>query len=94
MGMFNVSVLQTYEAKWNLVNSEKLDTTGILSAKVVASDFGTSACFFLSNGKRSYMPMSINGTKLNVNDVIDLQRVTVETLHRDGQKDIYRCRID
>lgn len=92
-----LSSLQVYAGKWNLIGTAKFDESdkaSIKSATVVNSQYGKSVCFFLVGGGTAYMPMSNQGTQLEVGDVVDIDKCTVETLHRDGSADIQRCRID
>lgn len=92
-----ISSLVQYKGKWNLVNSSKLeqeDLDAIKSAHVVNSEYGLSVCFILNGGGYSYMPVSQNGIQPNVGDRVDLSAITVEQLHREGDKDIYRAKLD
>ena len=75
-----ISSLKTYQGKWNLVNSSKLDDEdkkAISHATTVNSKFGLSVCFFLNGGGYSYMPIANTGKQPNV-----------------GDADIFRARID
>ena len=94
--MFTISKLDHYRGKWNLTESAKLtdaDKASIRMAKVVNSDYGKSVCLFLSTGGYSYLPVSTNGRQPSVGEVINLDDITVETLSRDGDKDIYRAKL-
>lgn len=95
--MFSLSKIASYQGKWELINSEKMsqeDIDAVKTNKVIEGDYGKSVCLFLKNGRYQYIPVSTNGRQPSANEVLDLQKVTIETLHRDGSEDIYRARID
>ena len=92
------SGVQIYGEKWQVKDEIVLDAEDkamFNAAKVVSSDFGKSVCFFLKGGKGTqFIPMSNQGTQLNVGDDVNLDRVTVQVLGRTGEKDILRVKID
>lgn len=92
-----ISSLTQYKGKWNLVNSfplDEQDKAAVKSAHVANSQYGLSVCFVLINGGYSYMPISNTGRQPNIDDKVELSSITVEQLHRDGDKDIFRARLD
>ena len=95
MNIFNG--LQVYGGSWNVVaektrsfNEEELAL--INRAEVVASEYGNSVCFFMKSGGQTYIPLSKN-SNLGVGDTVDITKVKLLTLHRDGNEDITRVSI-
>lgn len=91
------SGLQVYGGSWNVVadktrglNAEELSL--ISRAEVVASEYGNSVCFFMKSGGQSYIPLS-RDSQLGVGDSVDVTKVKLLTLHRDGSEDITRVSI-
>lgn len=92
-----LSNLTVYAGNWEQTGSQKFDANDLAaidSATVVTSQFGKSVCFFLKGGGQSYVPMSRNGQQLEVGASVDPSKVTIETLSKKGEADIYRARID
>lgn len=90
------SKLQVYAGKWNLKSSEALDAEDkemFSSARVVSSNYGLSVCFFLKKGGQSYIPVSNNSKSVEVGDPVDLNKVVIETLSKEGEDDIMRVKI-
>lgn len=90
------SKLQVYAGKWNLVSSVALDAEDkalFKSAKVVDSNYGMSVCFFLQKGGQSYIPLSSNSIEMHVGDTVNLDKVEIETLSKEGESDIYRVKV-
>lgn len=87
--------LQKYATKFNPkdirpLNAEEL--AGIASAKVVASQYGLSCCFYMKSGCQQYIPLSRDSVA-QVGDVVDVKSIKVLTLERDGSDDILRVEI-
>ena len=63
----------------------------VTKAQVVESQYGKSACFFMTNGTTMYLPMS-NDAKSDIGDIINLNVAEIVTLEKSGEKDIQRIR--
>lgn len=88
------SNLRVYGGKWAVKSSRKFsqeELALVTKAKVVESQYGNSACFFMANGTTMYVPMS-NDAKSEVGDIIDLKEAEIVTLEKVGEKDIQRIR--
>lgn len=86
------SSLRTYAGKWAVkasraFSAEEIDA--VASNQVVASQYGTSLCFFMKNGGMTFIPMSNNST-VGVGESVDLSNAKLLTLGKEGEDDIYR----
>ena len=89
------SGLQVYGGSWNVVTERDFNDEEkalISRAEVVASEYGNSVCFFMKSGGQSYIPLS-RDSQLGVGDSVDVTKVKLLTLHRDGSEDITRVSI-
>jgi hypothetical protein len=59
------------------------EQAAVASATVVTSNYGTSCCFMMRGGGKTYIPMS-RDSKLCVGDKVDLSTAKIIHLHRDG----------
>ena len=91
------SGLQVYGGSWNVVaektrgfNAEEMAL--ISRAEVVPSEYGNSVCFFMVGGGQTYIPLS-RDSQLTAGDSVDVSKVKLLTLHRDGSEDITRVSI-
>ena len=87
--------LQKYATKFQVKESRVFNAdemSGISSAKIVASQYGMSVCFFMKSGGQTYIPLS-NQSSLTPGDAVDLDKAKLLTLHRDGSADITRIDI-
>ena len=87
--------LQKYATKFELKNSRPFDREeldGIASAKIVASEYGLSCCFFMCSGCQQYIPLSRDSAG-KVGDVVDVTKVKVLTLAKEGEAPIFRIEI-
>lgn len=87
--------LQKYATKFQVkdsrvFNQEELNE--VVSAKVVASQYGMSVCFFMTDGCQKYIPVSRDSV-VSVGDVVDVTKAKVLTLGKDGGDDIVRIEI-
>lgn len=85
---------KTYGGKWMEVSSRKFNANElamVTKAVVVSSQYGASACFFMSNGTTTYIPMS-NDAKSGVGEVLKLSECEVVTLEKAGEANITRIR--
>lgn len=93
MNIFNS--LQTYGGKWNVKSERNFDPeeiAAVKSATVVASQYGSSVCFFMKSGSTHYIPLS-NTSDLAVGDTVDITKAKLLTLSREGNEDINRVAI-
>ena len=87
--------LQKYAAQFQVketrvFNAEEL--ASVVSAKVVASQYGMSVCFYMKDGCQKYIPVSRDSV-CYVGDVVDINKAKVLTLEKDGSEDIVRVEI-
>ena len=89
--------IQMYAGKWSVKsvrNFTSEEQARVDSIEVVSSEYGKSACFFMVNGQRGYIPLDKDseittpiGTKLSFSDI------KLVTLERMGDADIERVRV-
>ena len=58
-------------------------------AEVVASQYGSSVCFFMNAGGQTYIPLDDN-SELSVGDELDIRTAKLITLSCVGKADITR----
>jgi hypothetical protein len=58
-------------------------------AEVVASQYGSSVCFFMNAGGQTYIPLDDN-SELSVGDELNMNTAKLITLCRKGKDDILR----
>lgn len=63
----------------------------VSKVKVVASEFGASACFFMKDGTTIYTPMDKNA-KSGVGATLNVDTLEIVRLSKIGEKDIERIR--
>ena len=88
------SNLRVYAGKWALkasrvFNQEEL--AAISSATVVPSQFGSSVCFMMVAGGKTFLPLDSSST-LGVGETVDLSKAELLTLAKEGEADIYRVK--
>ena len=88
------SSLRIYESKWALkasrvFNQEEL--AAIRSATVVPSQYGSSVCFMMLGGGKTFIPLDQSST-LGVGETVDLSKAELLTLTKEGEADIYRVK--
>ena len=86
------SGLTNYAGNWSVINRRDFneeEKAAVRSAQVVSSQYGSSVCFMMRSGGQTYIPLS-RDSNLAVGDNIDLDKVELLTLHRDGDEDIVR----
>ena len=86
--------LQMYAGKWSVKNSRKFtaeEKAMVAEARVVASQFGNSVCFFMKNGQQGFIPLS-NDSNLTIGDTVDMDKADLLTLSRPGDADIQRIK--
>lgn len=91
--MANVfATLTNYAGNWTVTNRRDFneeEKAAVKSASVVSSQYGSSVCFIMKSGGQTYIPVS-RDSELAVGDTVDLDKVQLLTLHRDGDGDIVR----
>ena len=91
--MSNVfQTLTKYAGNWAVINRRDFndeEKAAVKSATVVSSQYGSSVCFMMASGGQTYIPVS-RDSNLAVGDTVDLNKVELLTLHRDGDEDIVR----
>ena len=90
MGALNFG--RIYAGKWSVASSTKLsaqESANFNSCKVVNSEYGLSACFFMKSGGQGYIPLS-QESNLVEGDEIKLDSIKVLTLVKDGESPIQR----
>ena len=65
------------------------EIAAVKRAEVVASQYGSSVCFFMNSGGQTYIPL-LSPSSLIVGDFVDLKTAKLVTLWREGKDDIYR----
>ena len=78
------SSLKTYASKWNVKSTRRFsdeEINEVSKAKVVASQYGNSVCFFMKGGDQTFIPLS-NDSTLDVGDVVDLAKAHVVAMDR------------
>lgn len=91
-GIFGNGSVKLYAGSWQIVNSRNFtqeEKDCITRAEVVSSEYGPACCFMLTTGQRAYIPVSQNSS-LQVGDAVDLDKVKMLTLYREGDGEITR----
>ena len=86
------SALRVYAGKWQVKDTKSLSKEEIDlvdRAEVVDSQYGRSVCFFMKSGGQTYIPLDLNSSRA-AGDAVDLSKVSIITLSRQGEADIYR----
>ena len=86
--------LKSYGGKWIEKSSRKFTKEEIElveQARVVASEYGNSCCFFMKNGTTMYVPMD-KDARSQLGDFVDLTTADIVTLGKTGENDINRIR--
>lgn len=84
--------LRQYAGKWAVKGSRSFteeEINAVASNQVVASQYGSSLCFFMKNGGMTFIPLSNTCTK-GIGESIDLASAKLVTLGKEGESDIYR----
>ena len=79
--------LQKYATSYEVTNTRDFtpeELSMVKSAKVVASQYGMSCCFFMVDGCQMYVPMSRDSAAAVGTD-IDLTKAKILTLEKDGE---------
>ena len=79
--------LQKYATRYEVKNIRDFNAeelAQISSAKVVASQYGMSVCFYMVEGGQTYVPVSRDSI-CQVGDVVDVTKAKILTLEKDGE---------
>lgn len=79
--------LQKYATRYEVKDTRSFNTeelAQISSAKVVASQYGMSVCFYMKAGGQTYVPVSRDSI-CQVGDVVDVTKAKILTLEKDGE---------
>lgn len=86
------SKLTVYAGKWSVKESRAFtaeELASVIEAIVVASEYGNSVEFSMKTGGKTYIPLSQDSDK-SVGEFIDLSKVKLLTLEKQGESDIFR----
>lgn len=89
------SELKTYEGKWSVKSSAKLDKADVKSiteATVVSSEYGLSAKVLTAKGTK-YIPISRDSI-LAEGDDIEPSAIVLIVLSKEGESDIVRLDVE
>ena len=73
----------SFEVK-NTRSFEPNELAQVRQAKVVASQYGKSVCFFMAEGCQTYIPVSRDSV-CQIEDIVDLTKAKILTLEKDGE---------
>jgi len=79
--------LQKYATKFEVSNTRDFDPeelAQVSSAKVVASQYGLSVCFYMKEGCQKYIPLSRDSSAC-IGDEVNLSTAKILTLVKDGE---------
>lgn len=91
MGIFDS--VRLYNSEWTEVNSRKFtpeECAAVQNVTVVASQYGKSACFVFTNGKR-FIPLEPTAD-VCLGDVLDIRTLQVVALKYTGTNDQQKTR--
>ena len=87
--------MKSYAEQYVVVDSRSFDAEELAcvrTAKVVASQYGMSCCFYMKSGCQKYLPLS-RDSEANVGDSVDLSKAKVLTLKRGEDDFINRLEV-
>lgn len=85
--------LKKYQESWTLVSVDALDAEDLSllhHGEIVKSTYGTSVKLYLNQGGFFYIPMDDRDETYTIGDIVDLNRLRIKTLRKEGEKDIQR----
>ena len=88
------SNLRVYAGKWAVKESRVFcqeELAAISSATVVPSKYGSSVCFMMVSGGKTFIPLD-QSSRLGVGETVDLSKAELLTLTKEGEADIYRVK--
>lgn len=78
--------LQKYATRYEVKNIRDFNAeelAQISSAKVVASQYGMSVCFYMVEGGQTYVPVSRDSI-CQIGDAVDVTKAKILALEKDG----------
>lgn len=87
--------LAKYANQYSVINRRSFNETeksAVISADVVASEYGLSVCFLMVSGGKTYIPVSRDSV-CSVGDKVNLETSELLTLSREGSTDINRVEV-
>lgn len=89
--------IQMYAGKWSVKNVRNFtseEQSRVSRIEVVNSEFGKSACFFMANGQRGYIPLDKDSELITpIGKSLSFNDIELVTLERMGDADIQRVKI-
>lgn len=89
--------IQMYAGKWSVKNVRNFtseEQARVASIEVISSEFGKSACFFMANGQRGYIPLDKDSEIVTpIGSKLSFSNIELVTLERMGDADIQRVRV-
>lgn len=88
------SSLKSYVGSWEIKDRRDFcqeEIASINDATVVPSTYGSSVCFTMKSGAKTYIPLS-RDSKYVSGEKVDLTKVCLLTLSKSGEEDIYRIK--
>ena len=86
-----------YAGKWSVKETRNFtseEQSRVSSIEVVSSEFGKSACFFMVDGQRGYIPLDKDSELLTpVGKSLSFNDIELVILERMGDADIQRIRV-
>lgn len=87
--------LAKYANQYSVVsrrNFNDVEKSAVLSADVVASEYGLSVCFLMISGGKTYIPVSRDSV-CSVGDKVNLDTAELLVLSREGSDPINRVEV-
>ena len=87
--------LRAYLGPWEISSVRSLNESEknlILRAEIVDSDYGSSCCFFMKNGTKTFMPMDKDYSGKSIGEVLDVNKIEIVKYVCEGQSPVNRVR--
>lgn len=86
-----------YAGKWNVKETRNFtseEQSRVSRIEVVNSEYGKSACFFMANGQRGYIPLDKDSElMIPIGKELSFDAIELVTLERMGDADIKRIKV-
>lgn len=86
-----------YAGKWSVKETRNFtseEQSRVAKIEVVSSEYGKSACFFMTSGQRGYIPLDKDSELLTpIGKSLSFNDIELVTLERMGDADIQRIRV-
>lgn len=86
-----------YAGKWNVKETRNFtseEQSRVSRIEVVNSEYGKSACFFMANGQRGYIPLDKDSELMTpIGKELSFSSIEIVTLERMGDADIKRIKV-